>query len=123
MENGDYNTFNGDAGSVERPDVMLVGNHHAREWMSYEVPMLFLETVAYYYGQAGIDNDGDGLIDEDSWNGVDDDGDCLSLNASFQVRTETACRPDPATWAWIVTSPSSTSPTSSTQGRSALYQY
>ena len=85
VENGDYNAFNGDAGNYpERPDVMLVGNHHAREWMSYEVPMLFLETVAYYYGQAGIDNDGDGLIDEDSWNGIDDDGDCLSLNASFQ---------------------------------------
>ena len=85
VENGDYNPFNGDAGNYpDRPDVMLVGNHHAREWMSYEVPMMFLETVAYYYGQAGIDNDGDGLIDEDSWNGIDDDGDCLSLNASSQ---------------------------------------
>ncbi|MDP6220146.1 MAG: M14 family zinc carboxypeptidase, partial [Candidatus Thalassarchaeaceae archaeon] len=82
---GDCNVFVGDCGNYEdRPDVMLVGNHHAREWMSYEVPMFFLETVAYYYGMAGIDNDGDGLIDEDPWNGLDDDGDCGLLNESNQ---------------------------------------
>lgn len=88
---GDYNAYNGDNGNYEdRPDIMLVGNHHAREWMSYEVPMFFLEMVMHYYGQVAVDNDGDGLIDEDTWgdsNGdgqLDDDGDCLSLNASFQ---------------------------------------
>ena len=85
VEDGDFNSFNGDAGNYpDRADVMLVGNHHAREWMSYEVPMLFLETVAHYYGQAGVDNDGDGLVDEDGWDGIDNDGDCQSLNASFQ---------------------------------------
>ena len=85
VEDGDFNPFNGDAGNYpDRADVMLVGNHHAREWMSYEVPMLFLETVAHYYGQAGVDNDGDGLVDEDGWDGIDNDGDCQSLNASFQ---------------------------------------
>ena len=46
--------------------------------------MLFLETLVYYYGKAGIDNDGDGLIDEDGWDGIDNDGDCLMLNASHQ---------------------------------------
>jgi len=82
---GDCNTFVGDCGNyADLPDIMLVGNHHAREWMSYEVPMFFLETVAYYYGMAGVDNDGDGLIDEDGWDGIDNDGDCLMLNASFQ---------------------------------------
>ncbi len=88
---GDCNAFVGDCGNYEtRPDIMLVGNHHAREWMSYEVPMMFLETVAYYYGKAGVDNDGDGLVDEDHWGDsdgdgiLDDDGDCLSLNASAQ---------------------------------------
>ena len=63
---GDCNIFVGDCGNYEdRADVMLVGNHHAREWMSFEVPMFFLEMVAHYYGQAGVDNDGDGSIDED----------------------------------------------------------
>ena len=85
VQGGAYNDFIGDDGNyVDRPDVMLVGNHHAREWMSFEVPMFFLETVAFYYGKAGVDNDGDGLIDEDGWDGVDNDGDCLMLNSSFQ---------------------------------------
>ena len=35
--------------------------------MSYEVPMMFLEMIAHYYGSVGIDNDGDGLVDEDPW--------------------------------------------------------
>gem|GEM_PF-62554 len=90
-DGGTCNAFVGDCGNYEdRPDVMLVGNHHAREWMSYEVPMLFLETVAYYYGTMAIDNDGDGRVDEDPWGDadgdgvIDDDGDCLSLNTSFQ---------------------------------------
>ncbi|MFQ3321856.1 MAG: hypothetical protein ACI9O1_000956 [Candidatus Thalassarchaeaceae archaeon] len=82
---GDCNTFVGDCGNyADLPDIMLVGNHHAREWMSYEVPMFFLETLAYYYGMAGVDNDGDGLIDEDGWDGIDNDGDCLMLNISAQ---------------------------------------
>jgi len=82
---GDCNTFVGDCGNyADLPDIMLVGNHHAREWMSYEVSMFFLETLAYYYGMAGVDNDGDGLIDEDGWDGIDNDGDCLMLNVSAQ---------------------------------------
>ena len=88
---GECNDFVGDCGNyADIPDIQLVGNHHAREWMSYEVPMFFLETVAHYYGTAGVDNDGDGLIDEDPWgdaNGdghLDDDGDCLSLASNFQ---------------------------------------
>ncbi|MBT4059261.1 MAG: hypothetical protein HOE69_03020 [Euryarchaeota archaeon] len=91
VHGGEYNEFVGDSGNYpDRPDIMLVGNHHAREWMSYEVPMLFLETVAYYYGMDGIDNDGDGLYDEDPWGDadgdgiLDDDGDCLRLNSSNQ---------------------------------------
>ncbi len=91
VQGGECNDFVGDCGNyADRPDVMLVGNHHAREWMSYTVAMLFIETVAYYYGMPGEDNDGDGLIDEDPWGDadgdgiLDDDGDCLRLNASNQ---------------------------------------
>jgi len=91
VDGGDCNDFVGDCGNYpDIPDIQLVGNHHAREWMSYEVPMFFLETMAHYYGTAGIDNDGDGLIDEDTWGDadgdgqLDDDGDCLSLAANYQ---------------------------------------
>ena len=112
VEGGDYNAFNGDTGNyADRPDVMIVGNHHAREWMSHTTPMLFLETVAYYYGGEPVDNDGDapywqsngiddnndGVIDdpfegydEDPWGDadgdgqVDDDGDCLALEPRYQ---------------------------------------
>ena len=91
VQDGDYNPFVGDNGNYpERHDVMIVGNHHAREWMSYTVPMMQLEVIAFSYNNIGYDNDGDGEIDEDPWgdaNGdgaLDDDGDCLGLDATFQ---------------------------------------
>ena len=46
--------------------------------------------IAHYYGSAGIDNDGDGKIDEDPFGDadgdgiLDDDGDCLSLRLILQ---------------------------------------
>ena len=47
VQDGDYNPFVGDNGNYpDRHDVMIVGNHHAREWMSYQVPMLQLEVIA-----------------------------------------------------------------------------
>jgi len=91
VNDGDYNPFVGDTGNyADRPDVMIVGNHHAREWMSYETPVMVMEVIAFSYNNIGYDNDGDGLVDEDGWgddNGdgiLDDDGDCLALDASFQ---------------------------------------
>jgi hypothetical protein len=86
VSGGELNPFVGDNGNyADRPDVLIVGNHHAREWMSYSVPLMFLEYVAFSYGNIGYDNDGDGKIDEDPWGDadgdgeLDDDGDCLSL--------------------------------------------
>ncbi len=91
VDGGECNDYVGDCGNyADIPDVQMIGNFHAREWMSYEVPMMFLETIAHYYGMAGIDNDGDGSIDEDTWGDsdgdgqLDDDGDCLSLASNFQ---------------------------------------
>jgi hypothetical protein len=91
VEGGDYNPFVGDNGNyADRPDVLIVGNHHAREWMSYQTPILVMEVIAFSYDNIGYDNDGDGQVDEDPWgdadgDGVlDDDGDCLALDASFQ---------------------------------------
>ena len=88
---GEYNEFVGDSGNyADRHDVMIVGNHHAREWMSYEVVLMQLEVIAFSYDNIGYDNDGDGLVDEDPWGDanndgiLDDDGDCLSLDSEFQ---------------------------------------
>ncbi|MBT5594078.1 MAG: hypothetical protein HOH79_03360 [Euryarchaeota archaeon] len=109
---GDYNAFVGDTGNyADRPDVMIVGNHHAREWMSYETPIMVMEVIAFSYNNIGYDNDGDkeywqndGIdnnndgeiddskegIDEDPWGDadgdgiLDDDGDCLALDPSYQ---------------------------------------
>ena len=91
IADGDYNEFNGDNGNFEdREDVLIVGNHHAREWMSYEVPMFMIETLVFAYNNIGYDNDGDGLVDEDPWGDadgdgiLDDDGDCLRLDPGIQ---------------------------------------
>lgn len=91
VEDGEYNEFNGDAGNyADRQDVLVVGNHHAREWMSYEVPMFMIETLIWSYDEIGYDNDGDGLVDEDPWGDadgdgiLDDDGDCLRLDPAYQ---------------------------------------
>jgi hypothetical protein len=91
IEGGEYNAFNGDTGNyVDREDILIVGNHHAREWMSYEVPMFMIETLVWAYNNIGYDNDGDGLVDEDPWGDadgdgiIDDDGDCLRLDPSMQ---------------------------------------
>ena len=91
IDGGEYNAFNGDTGNyADREDVLIVGNHHAREWMSYEVPMFMIETLVFSFNNIGYDNDGDGLVDEDPWGDadgdgiLDDDGDCLRLDPSFQ---------------------------------------
>ena len=88
---GEYNEFVGDSGNyADRHDVMIVGNHHAREWMSYTVAIMQLEVIAFSYDNIGYDNDGDGLVDEDPWGDdnndgiLDDDGDCLALASEFQ---------------------------------------
>ncbi|MFL2978936.1 MAG: hypothetical protein ACJZ59_07800 [Candidatus Thalassarchaeaceae archaeon] len=56
---------------------------------------MFLEMVAHYYGKAGVDNDGDGLVDEDPWGDadgdgiLDDDGDCLVSQCIILTRIAT----------------------------------
>ena len=48
VQGGDYNAFVGDNGNYpDRHDVMIVGNHHAREWMSVQVPMLQLLSLIH----------------------------------------------------------------------------
>ena len=102
VDGGDYNEFVGDNGNYpDRRDVMIVGNHHAREWMSYTVAIMQMEVIAFSYNNIGYDNDGDGLVDEDPWGDanndgiLDDDGDCLALRSDLQDSNGdgTACGP------------------------------
>jgi hypothetical protein len=102
VQGGEYNEFVGDNGNyADRYDVMIVGNHHAREWMSYTVAVMQMEVIAFSYNNIGYDNDGDGLVDEDPWGDsnndgiLDDDGDCLALAPEHQDSNGdgTACGP------------------------------
>ncbi len=62
----------------DKENVLLFGAHHAREWMSYEVCIYTIYYLAMNYGLENMDNDGDGLINEDLMNGLDEDGDGLT---------------------------------------------
>ena len=88
VEGGATNPYSGDSGNYpDREDLFIVGNHHAREWMSYEAPMMFIEMIAWAAGsepQSRVDNDGDGRIDEDAMDGLDNDGDCYMLAEEHQ---------------------------------------
>ncbi len=59
----------------DEEDILIVGLHHAREWMSLSVCLYFIEYLVHYYDSSPIDNDMDGLLNEDPLNGIDDDGD------------------------------------------------
>ena len=54
---------------------LIMGNHHAREWMTVEIPLYYLHFLTEFYGKSKVDNDNDTLIDEDPIDGVDNDGD------------------------------------------------
>jgi len=56
-------------------DIVIVGAHHAREWMTIMVSMYFIYYLVEFYDSPAIDNDGDGLVDEDPIDGFDNDGD------------------------------------------------
>ena len=95
---------------------MIVDNHHAREWMSYQVPMMQLEVITFSYKNIGYTN-GDGRVDEDTWgdsngDGQLDDGDCLALAAEHQDSNGDGTPVDQATSVWTRTTPNSGSPTS-----------
>jgi hypothetical protein len=53
----------------------IVSNHHSREWMTIPTAMYFIYYLTHFYGMEPTDNDGDGLINEDMIDGVDNDGD------------------------------------------------
>jgi hypothetical protein len=61
----------------DEPKTVIIGNVHAREWMAFEAPMYFIFHLLENYGLPPTDNDLDGSVNEDIFNGMDDDGDGL----------------------------------------------
>lgn len=53
----------------------IVSNHHSREWMTVPTAMYFIYYLTHFYGMGPTDNDGDGLVNEDMIDGIDNDGD------------------------------------------------
>jgi carboxypeptidase T len=57
------------------PAVLLMGAHHGNEKPSYESLIFFIEYIAEACQMEMIDNDEDGLYDEDDFDGFDNDND------------------------------------------------
>ncbi|MDP6155027.1 MAG: M14 family metallopeptidase [Candidatus Thermoplasmatota archaeon] len=60
-----------------KPNVLIFGAHHGREWMSYEVCIYTAFYLAYNYDRSNVDDDGDTLVNEDLLDGLDNDNDGL----------------------------------------------
>ena len=54
---------------------LIIGGQHGRDWMSVSTAMYYAYYLTHYYGMEPTDNDGDGLVNEDWIDGVDNDGD------------------------------------------------
>lgn len=61
----------------DEPKVIIVGEHHAREWMSFMVPWFYTYYLLHNYNAPPTDNDGDGQYNEDPVDGVDNDDDAM----------------------------------------------
>lgn len=61
----------------EEPSILLMGAHHGNEKASYEVLIYFIQHVLDNYSKQNIDNDKDGLVNEDIIDGFDNDDDGL----------------------------------------------
>jgi len=61
----------------DEPSILIVGEHHAREWLSVMVPLYYAKFLVENYGLDPTDNDEDGLLNEDPIDGIDNDNDTL----------------------------------------------
>jgi len=59
------------------PGVLLMGAHHGNEKPSFEVVIFFIRHMLENYGKENTDDDEDGQINEDLIDGLDNDGDGL----------------------------------------------
>lgn len=70
----------------QKPKIVIVGNHHAREWMTFEVPYYLIEFLVENYGKEPEDDDNDGVINEDPIDSIDNDGDGLVDEDEIEAR-------------------------------------
>ena len=61
----------------EEPGVLIMGAHHGDEKPSFEVPIYFIKFIAENYYKENTDDDEDGQINEDIIDGIDNDNDGL----------------------------------------------
>jgi len=61
----------------DEPGVLLLGAHHGDEKISFELLLFFIEYIMNNYAMENVDNDDDGLINEDIIDGKDNDQDGL----------------------------------------------
>ncbi len=61
----------------DEPGVLLMGSHHGNEKPSFEALIFFIKHMVENYGKENTDDDGDGSLNEDIIDGVDNDGDSL----------------------------------------------
>ena len=54
---------------------LIIGSQHGRDWMPVVSSLYYVYYLTHYYGMEPTDNDGDGLVNEDWIDGVDNDGD------------------------------------------------
>jgi hypothetical protein len=59
------------------PDTMIIGAHHGNEWPGIEISMYFLFYLVEFYGEPNMDNDNDGMVNEDPIDAIDNDEDGL----------------------------------------------
>jgi len=59
----------------DEPCVLLMGAHHGNEKPSYEALIFFIKHIVENYGKENTDDDGDGSLNEDIIDGVDNDND------------------------------------------------
>ena len=59
----------------DEPGVLLLGAHHGDEKISFELLIFFIEHMVECYSKENTDDDGDGFINEDPIDGIDNDQD------------------------------------------------
>jgi len=59
----------------EEDTSLIIGGQHGRDWMPVSTAMYYAYYLTHYYGMEPTDNDGDGLVNEDWIDGIDNDGD------------------------------------------------